>query len=61
MVEDLPAPFGPRKPNTSPRATSTSMPRTASTAPKLLRSPRAWTSPSPMPCTLTGTPDKFAP
>src|SRR3954470_769467 len=32
IVEDLPAPLGPRKPNASPRRTSTSMPRTASTA-----------------------------
>src|SRR5690349_11319240 len=31
IVEDLPAPLGPRKPNASPRRTSTSMPRTAST------------------------------
>jgi hypothetical protein len=41
IVEDFPAPLGPRKPNTSPRATSTSMPRTASNAPNRLRSPRA--------------------
>ena len=41
IVDDLPAPLGPRKPNTSPRATSTSIPRTASNVPKLLRSPRA--------------------
>src|SRR5215213_826801 len=31
MVEDLPAPLGPRKPNASPRRTSMSMPLTAST------------------------------
>jgi len=31
IVEDLPAPFGPRKPNDSPGRTSTSMPLTAST------------------------------
>src|SRR2546428_25371 len=31
IVVDLPAPFGPRKPNTSPVATSKSTPRTAST------------------------------
>ena len=31
MVEDLPAPLGPRKPNASPLRTDTSMPRTAST------------------------------
>ena len=33
MVVDLPAPFGPRKPNVSPRLTSKSMPRTASRSP----------------------------
>ena len=32
-VVDLPAPFGPRNPNTSPAATSRSTPRTASTVP----------------------------
>src|SRR3954464_9153661 len=31
IVEDLPAPLGPRKPKASPRRTTTSMPRTAST------------------------------
>ena len=36
-VVDLPAPFGPRKPNTSPAATSRSTPRTASTTPARLR------------------------
>ena len=41
IVEDLPAPLGPRKPNASPRRTSTSMPRTASKSPNDLRSPRA--------------------
>src|SRR5262245_49804002 len=46
IVEDLPAPLGPRKPNASPRWTSMSMPLTASTTPpdrdsKDLRSPRA--------------------
>src|SRR4051812_38628207 len=46
MVEDFPAPFGPRKPKDSPLATSMSMPATASTsAPfftgKLLRRPLA--------------------
>src|SRR5579875_231565 len=35
IVVDLPAPFGPRKPNVSPPATSKSMPRTASTSPYL--------------------------
>ena len=41
MVEDLPAPLGPRKPNASPRRTSTSMPLTASNSPKDLRRSRA--------------------
>ena len=39
MVVDLPAPFGPRKPNVSPRATAKSMPRTASMSPYFLVSP----------------------
>src|SRR5262245_37072383 len=34
IVVVLPAPFGPRKPNTSPGATSKLTPRTASTSPK---------------------------
>ena len=34
IVVVLPAPFGPRKPNTSPAATSKLTPRTASTSPK---------------------------
>ena len=33
IVVDFPAPFGPRKPNVSPAATSKSMPRTASISP----------------------------
>ena len=33
IVVDLPAPFGPSRPNTSPRPTSKSMPLTASTPP----------------------------
>ena len=41
MVLDLPAPFGPRNPNDSPRCTSTSIPLTASNSPNDLRSPRA--------------------
>ena len=41
MVLDLPAPLGPRKPNASPRRTSTSMPSTAVKSPKVLVSPRA--------------------
>src|SRR5262249_10564189 len=39
MVVVLPAPLGPRKPNTSPGATSKSMPRTASFSPYALCSP----------------------
>ena len=41
IVEDLPAPLGPRKPNDSPRRTSMSMPLTASNVPKDLRRPVA--------------------
>ena len=33
IVVDLPAPFGPRKPNVSPGATSKSTPRTATSSP----------------------------
>ena len=40
IVEDLPAPLGPRKPNASPRRTSRSMPFTASKSPNDLRRPR---------------------
>src|SRR5262249_24801354 len=36
----LPAPFGPKKPNTSPRGTSRVRFRTATLPPKTLRSPR---------------------
>jgi hypothetical protein len=36
MVVDLPAPFGPRKPSTSPRSTENEMPSTARLAPKVL-------------------------
>src|SRR5437588_10831595 len=41
MVEVLPAPLGPRKPNASPLATSKSMPSTATRSPKRLVRPRA--------------------
>src|SRR5581483_572123 len=44
IVELLPAPFGPRKPNASPRWTSKSIPSTAVSAPKRFTSPRAQTS-----------------
>src|SRR5437764_7184529 len=43
MVDDLPAPLGPRKPNASPGRTSTSMPATAVKSPNLLTSPVAAT------------------
>ena len=41
MVDVLPAPFGPRKPNASPLATSKSTPSTAVRSPNLLVSWRA--------------------
>ena len=44
IVEVLPAPFGPRKPNDSPGATSKSMASTAVKSPNVLVSPRAWMS-----------------
>src|SRR5258707_8284113 len=47
MVELLPAPFGPRKPNASPRCTSKSTPSTAVRLPNCLISPRAWISGAP--------------
>src|SRR5215210_1536235 len=42
IVELLPAPLGPRKPNASPRLTSRSIPSTATRSPKRLTRPRAW-------------------
>src|SRR5215204_1612218 len=42
IVELFPAPFGPRKPNASPRLTSRSIPSTATRSPKRLTRPRAW-------------------
>src|ERR1035441_3838985 len=36
MVGDLPAPFGPRKPSTSPRSTEKETPSTARLAPNIL-------------------------
>ena len=41
MVEDFPAPFGPRNPKASPFHTSRSIPATASKSPYDFRSPRA--------------------
>ena len=40
-VVDLPAPFGPRNPTSSPSATSMSTPRTASTGPNFVVNRRA--------------------
>ena len=42
MVDDLPAPFGPRKPNDSPRATAKSTASTAVKPPNDLVSACAW-------------------
>ena len=44
IVDVLPAPFGPRNPNASPRSTSKSTPSTAVNSPNFLVSPRAWIS-----------------
>jgi hypothetical protein len=41
IVDVLPAPFGPRNPNDSPRATSKSIASTATNSPNFLVSPRA--------------------
>src|SRR5579859_1821289 len=41
IVEDLPAPFGPRKPNTSPRLSSKSIPSTAVNSPNVFLRPLA--------------------
>src|SRR5438067_377774 len=46
IVDVLPAPFGPRKPNASPRWTSKSIASTATSLSKRLVRPRAWTSAS---------------
>ena len=48
IVEDLPAPLGPRNPNASPRRTRTSMPSTAVKSPKCLVRSCASTSYSDM-------------
>src|ERR1700730_14379475 len=47
IVELLPAPFGPRKPNASPRCTSKSTPSTAVSSPNCFTSPRAWINGAP--------------
>src|SRR5947199_1060982 len=56
MVELLPAPFGPRKPNDSPRWTSKSMLSTAVSVPNCFTRPRAWINgvPALTRCTLAG-------
>jgi len=41
MVDDLPAPLGPRKPNASPARTATSMASTAVKPPNRFTNPRA--------------------
>src|SRR5438477_1861158 len=53
IVELLPAPFGPRKPNASPCCTSKSIPSTATRSPKRLARPRACTSGSSMAASTT--------
>src|SRR5260370_3198273 len=62
MVDVLPAPFGPRKPNDSPLAMLKSTPSTATKSPKRLTSPWASTmgagtvAPAPAPaCSESGT------
>ena len=53
IVEVLPAPFGPRKPNASPFWTSKSTPLTATSSPKRFTNPRAWTSGSSVAAFIT--------
>src|SRR5271156_4567423 len=48
MVDVLPAPFGPRKPNDSPLAMLKSTPSTATKSPKRLTSPCASTMAAPV-------------
>src|SRR4051812_7594604 len=62
IVDDLPAPFGPRNPKASPRHTSRSIPRTASKSPYDFRSLRTCTKDSrcSLTCpTLDAPPDSF--
>src|SRR5947209_19216819 len=54
IVVVFPAPLGPRKPNTSPVATSKSTPLTASTSPKRLASARTEIATCSMLDTLRG-------
>src|SRR3954465_3074757 len=56
IVDDLPAPFGPRKPKASPSPTWKSMPATATRSSKRLVSPRASTKAATRP-TLPMRPD----
>ena len=51
MVVVLPAPFGPRKPNASPGATSKSIASTAVKSPKRFVRARAWMSEGDWACT----------
>src|ERR1700744_6142877 len=56
MVEDFPAPFGPRKPNASPRKRSKSIPSTAVKLPNRFVRPRARTSTSGTRRRIPGSP-----
>src|SRR6202008_4410499 len=56
MVEDFPAPFGPRKPNASPRKRSKLIPSTAVKLPNRFVRPRARTSTSGTRRRLPGSP-----
>src|SRR3954468_11486819 len=68
IVVDLPAPFGPRNPNSSPARTERSMPRTASTSSYLFTRPLASTaggrsttaSPEGVPNAVRVTPAAFS-
>src|SRR4029453_13196712 len=53
MVDVFPAPFGPRKPNASPRWRSKSISSTATKSPNRFTRPRAWMSGCPF--WLTGS------
>src|SRR5262245_6210460 len=52
IVDVFPAPFGPRKPNASPRWRSKSIPSTATKSPKRFTRSRAWMSGWPL-CAVT--------
>ena len=54
IVDDLPAPLGPTKPNASPRRTAMSIPSTAVTSPNRFVSPDArWRTSAPAPPACT--------